>query len=1220
MEFITPDGYSFTTANVGDDASDSDANPTNGLTGCYTLSSGENNPTVDAGLVPQLPEIEVQKYVRVDENPIALQKLVAVEPLGNGEEGQAVCQTEGKPVEMVFQYNPSLIFDTMQQEGKGGVNFNGGLDDDENIFVVITDKSDATSSAEALTGETYFSGNVKIGEQFTADNGGDKFNTNVEFYFFDEEGGALLQNAYYHTSCSAPIIMGDGILSATLVGYLGQDSTGMVSLPLPTFVDANDAPGPETAIGSTVEFRYEVTNTGDSAISNLVLTDDRIANVTFVEGDTDNDGKLDTTETWVYSATETAGDGLITNIGVVTGITGNGNTTIAVDTANYTGVGSHSGGSNADCPTGPIGGIDLGNLTKYLFFFANGSEDANWQGATKGFAGDVVVDGLQADERTSGDVPYAGTIYTNDSNLDKWQDIVDQNPGQATAVTGQTQLVVDLEADLLNAFDQINSLTATAGYESVSSTSLSGLNTQDGIAKTYVINITSGLNFSSQIGITGDAGDVFVLRWDTDANFSNGYQGQVKPQSGGAIIPLGGLTAGNFINVAGDLNASGGGSTPAELPQEPIDQSTGTLIDGGSNFSGGGFFTGYWLTTGNPDNGDTASLSNAIFTGGWYTLSDKFSMTSGTSGVHVCPNPETIPTTSDDSSSGNSGTTSINDLLPQIDVNFNANNIGVDGDSAPGAVANRGDIVTFTYEVTNTGDVNLTINDLIDDNATPGDPSDDFTPTYVEGDDGDNIFNPDETWYFQAKELATRAGLNTNIIKVKATDDNNNMVMDDDPANYIINPLDVEKFVAVEPTGGGEMGQAVCETEGKALEMVFEYNPSTLFDTMQQSGKGGINSGSNVLDNDDNIFVVITDKSDATSSAQALSGETYFSGNVKVGEQFTASNGGDKFNNNVEFYFFDEQNGTLLQSAYYHTSCSAPIILGDGILSATLIGYRGEDSTGMVSLPEPTFVDADSANNAPEAVIGTEVEYKYVVSNLGDEALTNVNLTDDKIASLTLVENGNGDNILDAGEKWTYSAFESAVEGLRTNKATVTADLGNVELMDMDHANYKGIDLPAPTGDICEIFGKPEAITFQYVPGTDVLTGQDSSKASIINNVKVDNNGTSFILVTKEGDASKIFGEYLQEGKTDKINFAGNVGFNEYFQANEATNDFGSETFIHFYENDNTGDGVELLQSINYHTSCSQPIQIGDEIGNATLVEYFGEDGSYDNPSIVPVI
>jgi hypothetical protein len=308
----------------------------------------------------------------------------------------------------------------------------------------------------------------------------------------------------------------------------------------------------------------------------------------------------------------------------------------------YAGYGDFNFNLVPNCAGGYLAGVDLTNIANnYLFFFANGSQDANWQGATKGFSGNVLVDGKIASERTSGTVPFAGTIYTSDSTLGAWASILTKNPTQATAVYNQMTLVMDAKAKLVNAIKYINTLTPTTGYSSVSSTSLNGLNTVDGMAKTYVINVTSGLQVSSKIYITGDAGDIFILRWDTDANPANGYQGQVKFQSGGAIVPLGGLTAGNFIHVAGDMNASGGGSNPpAPYPQGPG-------VSGGSNFSGGGFFTGYWLTTGSPTKYDPASglyygktspFSNAIFVGGWYTLSDEFSMTSGTSGVYVPPN------------------------------------------------------------------------------------------------------------------------------------------------------------------------------------------------------------------------------------------------------------------------------------------------------------------------------------------------------------------------------------------------------------------------------------------------------------------------------------------------------------------------------------------------------------------------------------------------------
>ncbi len=51
VQFVAPNGRVLSTANVGgDDLMDSDAG-LNGFTGCYTLAAGENNTSVDAGLV-----------------------------------------------------------------------------------------------------------------------------------------------------------------------------------------------------------------------------------------------------------------------------------------------------------------------------------------------------------------------------------------------------------------------------------------------------------------------------------------------------------------------------------------------------------------------------------------------------------------------------------------------------------------------------------------------------------------------------------------------------------------------------------------------------------------------------------------------------------------------------------------------------------------------------------------------------------------------------------------------------------------------------------------------------------------------------------------------------------------------------------------------------------------------------------------------------------------
>ena len=52
MQFVAPNGTVLSTANVGaNDLIDSDAG-LNGFTGCYNLSPGENDISVDAGIVP----------------------------------------------------------------------------------------------------------------------------------------------------------------------------------------------------------------------------------------------------------------------------------------------------------------------------------------------------------------------------------------------------------------------------------------------------------------------------------------------------------------------------------------------------------------------------------------------------------------------------------------------------------------------------------------------------------------------------------------------------------------------------------------------------------------------------------------------------------------------------------------------------------------------------------------------------------------------------------------------------------------------------------------------------------------------------------------------------------------------------------------------------------------------------------------------------------------
>jgi Ca2+-binding RTX toxin-like protein len=94
---------------------------------------------------------------------------------------------------------------------------------------------------------------------------------------------------------------------------------------------------------------------------------------------------------------------------------------------------------------------------------------------------------------------------------------------------------------------------------------------------------------------------------------------------------------------------------------------------------------------------------------------------------------------------------------------------GTDNNSAPGPFVPVGSTVTFTYVVTNPGDVPLSGVAVRDNNGTPVDPIDDFNATFVGGDtNGNGFLDLLETWTFLASRIAT-SGQYSNIATATGT-------------------------------------------------------------------------------------------------------------------------------------------------------------------------------------------------------------------------------------------------------------------------------------------------------------------------------------------------------------------------------------------------------------------------------------------------------------------
>jgi uncharacterized repeat protein (TIGR01451 family) len=85
--------------------------------------------------------------------------------------------------------------------------------------------------------------------------------------------------------------------------------------------DADVPTGPVLQVGDAVTWTYVVTNTGNLPLSNVVVTDNILGVIPGPDsGDTNNNGILETTETWTYSANGTAQLGQYTNLADVVGV------------------------------------------------------------------------------------------------------------------------------------------------------------------------------------------------------------------------------------------------------------------------------------------------------------------------------------------------------------------------------------------------------------------------------------------------------------------------------------------------------------------------------------------------------------------------------------------------------------------------------------------------------------------------------------------------------------------------------------------------------------------------------------------------------------------------------------------------------------------------------------------------------------------------------------
>ncbi|MCT7950424.1 hypothetical protein NG798_11540 [Ancylothrix sp. C2] len=411
---------------------------------------------------------------------------------------------------------------------------------------------------------------------------------------------------------------------------------------------------------------------------------------------------------------------------------------------------------------------------------------------------------------------------------------------------------------------------------------------------------------------------------------------------------------------------------------------------------------------------------------------------------------------------------------PQINIDKVTGNGTTKGD---GLTILEGENVTWTYTVTNTGNVELSNISLNDDQIGA-------ISNLVSGDtDKDNKLDTNETWVYNATGTATE-GDYSNIGLVSGSY-NGTTVTDSDPSSYFgANPeINIDKVTVYKDIEGDGLNIK----SGEAIDWKY---------TVTNTGNVGL---SNVSVSDDKVGSIST----------FVGGDT----------------DGDSILDTTETWVY-KASGTATVGDYKNTGTVSGSVTDDLGNTKTVTdsddsSYFGENPA--INIDKVTVYKGEEGDGL-NIKSGEDISWKYTVTNTGNVGLSNVSVTDDKEGAITNFVEGDadGDKILDTNETWVYTAAGTAAKDDYSNTGTVkgstTDSAGNTQTVtDSDDSSY---------------FGENPAININKVT---VYKGQEKDGLAVLKGDTIDwkytvtntgNVGLSNVSVTddKEGAITNFVG------------------------------------------------------------------------------------------------
>ncbi len=410
---------------------------------------------------------------------------------------------------------------------------------------------------------------------------------------------------------------------------------------------------------------------------------------------------------------------------------------------------------------------------------------------------------------------------------------------------------------------------------------------------------------------------------------------------------------------------------------------------------------------------------------------------------------------------------------------------GVDADTEAEAVlVNPGDPITWTYVVTNTGaagDGTFTLDEIeiVDDNGTPSDPSDDFSTTSGDivfdassDDNSDGILSVGEQWLYTAMGVAQDLGGGATgpVLSVNMS---GNSALDGPAGNtrrFSVDGIDIDARAFSREKSSGDWydawlgaysgGLGVTDTSGgdsHTVDNIGIDDNYVLFEFSETVVVDAAFLGFVIDDSDISVWIGNVDSPIASLSDALLNGLEFTEVNNTVSSSpRLADINGDEVAGNVLIIAASTADTTPEDKFKIETlkfqrvesgGCyvnHADLLVNGELEDEDLSHYCNGDPEPGIDIEKLTNgVDADTEADAPEIAPGDLVTWTYKVTNTGNVAFTmdQIEIVDDagtpgdtsddfSTTSGDITLDASSDTgvigVLEVGEMWIYEASDVA--------------------------------------------------------------------------------------------------------------------------------------------------------------------------------------------------